>query len=131
MFHMSPMSWNYLFFVTLLVPVCMIGAGLFLWFNPPKTINSIYGYRTKRSRYSQEAWDYAQRFSGRLCFFLGLLTLGITVAAMLNSRELAEVEMTGNALSVVLAQLTPFAGVYLATERAIVRKITSERSKQK
>lgn len=121
------MSWNYLFFVTMLVPACMILVGLFLWFNPPKEINSIYGYRTKRSRFSQEAWDYAQRFAGRLCFFLGLVTLGITVAAMLNSRELAEAEMTGNALSVVLAQLTPFAGVYLATERAIVRKLTTKK----
>ena len=53
------------------------------------------------------------------------------LAAMLNSRELAEAELTGNALSVVLAQLTPFAAVYLATERAIARKIAGGHSKQK
>lgn len=125
------MSWSYLFFTTLLVPLCMIAVGLILWIKPPKTINSIYGYRSKRSRYSQEVWDYAQRFSGRICFFLGLVTLGITVAAMLNSRGLTEAELTGNAISAVFAQLTPFAAVYLATERAIARKIAGEHSKQK
>ena len=30
---------------------------------PPKKINHIYGYRTRRSRKSQEAWDFAQEHS--------------------------------------------------------------------
>lgn len=29
---------------------------------PPKEINALYGYRTKRSFKSQTHWDYAQRF---------------------------------------------------------------------
>ena len=30
---------------------------------PPKNINNYYGYRTKRSMKSQEAWDYAQQIA--------------------------------------------------------------------
>lgn len=30
---------------------------------PPKKINSLYGYRTRKSMASQEAWDYAQIYS--------------------------------------------------------------------
>jgi uncharacterized membrane protein len=32
---------------------------------PPKKINSLYGYRTKRSMSSQEAWDFAQPYSNQ------------------------------------------------------------------
>ena len=119
--------WVFMLCMELLLPLSMLVLGLLWRAHPPKKRNPLYGYRSRRSFSSPEAWDYAQRFAGRLCFFLGLVTLGITVAAMLNSRELAEAEMTGNALSVVLAQLTPFAGVYLATERAIVRKLTTKK----
>lgn len=38
---------------------------------PPKKINSFYGYRTKRSMASQEAWDYAQTFSSKLMLRFG------------------------------------------------------------
>lgn len=31
----------------------------------PKKINSLYGYRTRRSMASQEAWDFAQPYSVR------------------------------------------------------------------
>ena len=30
---------------------------------PPKKINSLYGYRTKRSMARQEAWDFVQVYS--------------------------------------------------------------------
>ncbi|WP_420378399.1 SdpI family protein [Gilvibacter sp.] len=30
---------------------------------PPKTINSLYGYRTPNSMKSQAAWDFANRYS--------------------------------------------------------------------
>jgi len=33
---------------------------------PPKKINSLYGYRTKRSMASQEAWEFAQPYSGKM-----------------------------------------------------------------
>ncbi|MFA7325984.1 MAG: SdpI family protein [Candidatus Kapaibacterium sp.] len=33
---------------------------------PPKKINSLYGYRTKRSMASPEAWEFAQPYSGKM-----------------------------------------------------------------
>ncbi|WP_435577458.1 SdpI family protein [Gilvibacter sp.] len=33
---------------------------------PPKKINSLYGYRTNKSMKSQEAWDFANRYSSGL-----------------------------------------------------------------
>ena len=36
-------------------------AGLILKMHPPKNINKIYGFRTKLSTSSQEAWDYSHK----------------------------------------------------------------------
>jgi hypothetical protein len=36
--------------------------GIVFWTYPPKKINEFYGYRTTRSRKSQEAWDFAQKW---------------------------------------------------------------------
>ena len=36
-------------------------AGIILKIRPPKNINGIYGFRTKLSTSSQEAWDYSQK----------------------------------------------------------------------
>ena len=55
--------------------------GLVFWMYPPKKINEFYGYRTTRSRKSQEAWDFAQRYSAKLMTILGLAALIVTAVA--------------------------------------------------
>ena len=41
---------------------------------PPKKINDLYGYRTKRSMRNQDCWDFANRYSIRLMWKISLLT---------------------------------------------------------
>ena len=57
--------------------------GVVFWMYPPKKINEFYGYRTTRSRKSQEAWDFAQRYSAKLMTILGLAALIVAAAAHL------------------------------------------------
>ena len=57
--------------------------GLVFWMYPPKKINEFYGYRTTRSRKSQEAWDFAQRYSAKLMTILGLAALIVAASAHL------------------------------------------------
>jgi len=47
--------------------------GFYMKKNPPKKINHFYGYRTKRSMKSQEAWDFAQVYSSDIMVNIGLL----------------------------------------------------------
>lgn len=54
--------------------------GYWFFYDPPKKINSFYGFRTKKSMRSQEQWDFAQRFSGKLFFWFGI---GLMVLALL------------------------------------------------
>lgn len=42
--------------------------------NPPKKINWAYGYRTARSRKSQEAWDAANSYANELMLWIAIIT---------------------------------------------------------
>lgn len=53
-----------IYFVPLLTGPIIVLAGWFLMTYPPKSINSLYGYRTKSSMRTQERWDFAQTYSG-------------------------------------------------------------------
>ena len=62
--------------------------GIVFWTCPPKKINEFYGYRTTRSRKSQEAWDFAQRYSAKMMTVLGLVALIVAAAAHLFRNSL-------------------------------------------
>ena len=38
-------------------------AGIIMLIFPPKDINNVYGYRTRRSKSGKRAWDFAQKYS--------------------------------------------------------------------
>ena len=68
-------------------PLIILVVGIVFWMYPPKKINEFYGYRTTRSRKSQEAWDFAQRYSAKLMTVLGLVALAVaSIAHWLRSR---------------------------------------------
>lgn len=97
-------------------PIYMMAGFLMLKF-PPKNINSLYGYRTGSSMDSQEKWDFAQPYSGKVMLQAGAaLSLCALLGLFINLSELL-----GLLLGLVL--LTIFT-VYpiVKTERAIKRK---------
>ncbi|MDF2591463.1 MAG: sdpI/YhfL family protein [Clostridia bacterium] len=61
--------------VDLLVPLTMIVLGLVFKNNPPRKVNSLYGYRTENSMKTQETWDYAQYLCGAAWLDIGELLL--------------------------------------------------------
>ena len=42
---------------------------------PPKTINEMYGYRTKNSMSSTEKWNFSQRYSSILISKIGIFLI--------------------------------------------------------
>lgn len=75
--------WCFCLVMNLLIPGTMLGFGLLFQRKPPKTVNSIYGYRTTRSMRNQDTWDYAHKVCGALWVRLGLILLPVSVCAML------------------------------------------------
>ncbi|MDR6301096.1 SdpI family protein [Mesonia maritima] len=53
--------------------------GFIMYKFPPKEINSLYGYRTRKSMESQEKWDFSQRYSAVLMIKVGLIFCGISL----------------------------------------------------
>ena len=63
----------------LLVPVIVLIVGVIAKLKPAKNINAVLGYRTKRSRASQENWDKAQELMAKYMIRIGLVLLVISV----------------------------------------------------
>ena len=66
-------SKNPLIHIPFSVGLIFIAAGFIMFRFPPKTINSIYGYRTTKSMESQEKWDFSQKYSSIEMMKLGLI----------------------------------------------------------
>lgn len=74
--------WIFMLVMDFLLPLIMVVFGK-LFQHCPEEINSVYGYRTRRSMASQAAWDFAHRTCGRLWFAWGLVLLPVSAALML------------------------------------------------
>ena len=68
-------------YTSYICPLIFLVVGIVFWMCPPKKINGLYGYRTTRSRKSQEAWDFAQRYSAKLITMFGLAALVVAAIA--------------------------------------------------
>lgn len=66
---------NPLFIIPILTGFIFSAAGLIMFKYPPKTINSLYGYRTASSMKSQERWDFAQSYSAKKLIRWGLILM--------------------------------------------------------
>lgn len=114
--------WIFMFCMVLLIPVTMIVFGRRFLHHPPKTINSIYGYRTRRSMRDQESWEFAHRHIGKLWLRSGWIVLAISIVAMIcvYGRDVDFVGMFGGVL--VFIQMIPMLGAIWPTERELKKR---------
>lgn len=118
--------WIFMLVMDLIVPVAILLLGRQFMKNAPKKINSSYGYRTSRSMKSQETWDFAHRYCGKVWWIMGLVMLPVTVAAMLFVLG-ADTERVGIAGGIVCgAQLIPLLLSIIPTELALRRNFDKE-----
>lgn len=114
--------WIFMFCCTLLNPIIMIIAGNSMRLGKFKTINSIVGYRTRRSMQNQQTWDYAQRECGRLWVRWGVLMLvpAAVIMLLLLGKEIPTIGTVGGIFTVL--QMLP-----LLLSIAIVEKKLREK----
>ena len=113
--------WAVMTACALLVPATMLHFGGIFLCRPPKTINSVYGYRTKRSMASPEAWKFAHETCGRLWLRWGGWMAVFSVLGMLPllGREAETVAWWG--LGLILLQCAALFLSMVPVERAIRR----------
>lgn len=73
-----------------IVPAILLIVGLVSKFHPAKNINAVFGYRSGKSRSSQENWDKAQALMAKYMLMIGLAELVITLIAVLVAGNLTE-----------------------------------------
>ena len=70
---------NGLVLLPFLVGTTFLLVGFLMKKRPPKTINHLYGYRTKRSMKDQKTWDFAQQYSAKEMIQAGLYLLAVSI----------------------------------------------------
>lgn len=114
--------WIFMVCVNLIMPLIMIIFGAVFLHWPPDHINGVYGYRTARSMESQEAWDFAQAYFGKVWLRTGIAMLLPSVLAMLPCMGKGEgtVGWWGGALSLVECAIMLLS--IIPIERALKRR---------
>lgn len=116
------MAFGYIMLLVILImPLMMVGFGLLLMKNPPKKINSYYGYRTRRSVRSQETWDFAHYFFGKLWLVCGLVSLPISLVPLCLVLGKSEQVISVAGLIVLGIQTLLLLVTILLTERALMK----------
>ena len=97
---------NIMFYVCMLIiPITCIIAGYILKTKPPKEINNVYGYRSRRSKASQEAWDFANVYSGKNIFIVGIVMLFAGPAVYLLLTKMAGAGMMPSMMMVMFLEI--------------------------
>lgn len=105
-----------------LIPFVYVVIGLIALLNPPKKINGFAGYRTASAMQNQETWDFANKFSGKLIFLLGivltLLTIIADIIGLISGGDTFAVFL----IILVCIQTAAVAYVIIKTEQALKNK---------
>lgn len=76
-------TWFIISIVSLFLPLIMLFIGIIFIKKAPNKINPIYGYRSRRSMKSPEAWKFAHFLCGKIWLYAGIVMLLLTILAML------------------------------------------------
>lgn len=115
--------WIFMLCFIDMTPLLMIVFGRFFMRNSSVEINGFFGYRTRRSMASEEAWAFAQKHWGRQAFWLGLLSLVLSTIAMLFCMDW-DTDGVGNyGLVVIIVQLVVLLVLPIfSTERELKKR---------
>ena len=114
-------AWIAMTACALLVPAVMVLFGRVFLRRPPKSINSVYGYRTKRSMAGPEAWKFAHETCGRLWLRWGGWMAVFSVLGMLSSLGWETEAMAWWGLGLILLQCGALFLSMVPVERALKR----------
>ena len=118
--------WIFMLVMVLLLPASMLGLGRWFMKQAPGKINYVFGYRTRRSMKNPETWAFAHHYFGRIWYISGLVSLPLSIAAMLLvlGRGTDAVSAVGSVLCCV--QLIPVVCAIIPTERALRREFDDD-----
>ena len=119
--------WIFMLACNLLAPAAIIGVGWLFKTNPPREINSGFGYRTNRSMKNQDTWDFAQLYSGKVCWMTGWVMSLLVVLGQALTLLCPTVESMSNwSLVVMAAEVVALVAIIFPVERALKRNFDKD-----
>ena len=113
-------AWVLMFGCNLLTPLLMAAIGEIFLRWPPRDINALIGYRTRRSMSSQEAWNFAQRRMALCWRRMGWWMVPAVVAGMLPLLGRADDSTVyGWGMAIMTLELAVMVMSILPVERAL------------
>ena len=122
--------WWFMLCCDLMIPIAMIIFGRMMWKHPPKKINGIIGYRTRRSMKNMETWEFAHNHSGKLWWKIGWIILipSILVHIPIYGDAHSTIGIVGGILVTIQAVILIVS--IFPTERALKRVFKEDGSRR-
>ena len=114
------MAFGYIMLLVMLItPLIMVGFGLLFMKHPPKSINPLYGYRTRRSMRNQDTWNFAHHYYGKLWLVCGLVSIPFSLVPILLVLGKSEEVISMTGLIVLGLQVILLLATIIPTEKAL------------
>lgn len=104
--------WLYMTFMSIIVPLVLLGVGLYYTKCPPEKIYTDFGYKTPLTLKNEDIWAFAHQCCGKAWIKLGLIMIPISVAIMIIPRGMAENAMSIFSVALFVLQCV---AVYFST----------------
>ncbi|MBQ7821824.1 MAG: SdpI family protein [Clostridia bacterium] len=118
--------WIYIVFTDMMIPVLMTVFGLIFMHRVPVKINSIYGYRTRRSMKNKDTWAFAHKHIAKSWLRVGIITAVLSFIILLMLYGKSE-ETVGNiGLAVCIVQIAVMVISIIPTEVALHKTFDSD-----
>lgn len=111
------MFW-FMLLMNLLIPLTMVFAGIYFKKAALPEINPLFGYRTRRSMVSLEAWQFSNRLMGSYWFKYGL---ALSMISIIFSFLLKDQIEYGSLFIMLVQMCVMFYTIYLV-EKALKQK---------
>lgn len=123
-------TWFLLGAMSLFVPLIMLIFGIVFLKKSPNKINPVYGYRSRRSMKSIEAWKFAHYLCAKIWLYTGIVMLLLTILAMLLVLKKSEETIGTVAQIVIYVQLAVLLLSIIPVEASLKRNFDENGNKK-
>ena len=118
--------WWFMFVCNMAYSVTMIVVGWFMWKRSPKKINSVVGYRSKRSMINMDTWKFAHENFGRRWWKIGWMMLIPTALVQSPFYGKSDDAIGWISLAICIVESTILVVSIIPTEKALKETFTDK-----
>jgi hypothetical protein len=124
--------WILMLFADLWLPIFLVVYGSIYSKKTPADINGSNGYKTARSKLSQETWEFANRYSARIERIVGWVLLVLSLAVLLLFlRGKSDAVVSNFGVGILLVQVVVFIVAIIPPTEAALKKNFDENGRRK